>query len=208
MASRKLRLTKRSVEALKPPAKGSYIAWDTDCRSFGCRVLASGTKTFIFQPHGRGALRIGRADAIAPDEARDRARKMLAKVELGQTLPSRRTKPTKSPESESAPTTLGQLWQRYSSTSLLLRQPKTQQSYRSIWRCHLELMAAKRLADISEALVEDLHGEITRSVARWQPTPPARYCAPCSAMPGGATGSRSTRRAGSPGTRRNLFRTT
>jgi integrase len=162
MATRKIRLTKRSVEALKPQAGGSYIRWDSDCRSFGCRVLSSGTKTYIFQPHGRGALRIGRADAITPDQARDAARRMLAKHDLGEALPSRRNKPAKAAEGESAPQTLGELWERYAATKLLLRRPETQTTYRSIWRCHLESMAGKKLPDFSEGLVEDLHGEITR----------------------------------------------
>ena len=44
-----VKLTKRSVDGLLPPAKGQAVLWDTEVRGFGARILPSGTKTFILQ---------------------------------------------------------------------------------------------------------------------------------------------------------------
>jgi integrase len=160
MAPQKIRLTKRSVEALKPLPSGSYVAWDTDARCFGVRVLASGTKTFVFQKHGRGALRIGRCDAITPDQARDTARKMLAKVERGEALPSRRTA-AKAPL-PNVPQTLRELWAWHQREIQPGLRPKSVASYSSLWRCHLAPMAGKLLTDFNRAMIEEWHRERSR----------------------------------------------
>jgi hypothetical protein len=163
MATRKIRLTKRSVEALKPQASGSFIVWYTDARGFGVRVLSSGTRTYVFQTHGRGALRIGRCDAITPDQAREAARKMLAKAELGEALPSRRNKPAKpDPEGESAPQTLGGLWAWHQREVQPGLRPLTSATYHSLWRQHLVPMAGKRLVDFDRPMIESWHRERSR----------------------------------------------
>ena len=45
------KLTKRSVEALKPDARDSFL-WDTEIRGFGCKVTPKGGRIYLLQ-YGR-----------------------------------------------------------------------------------------------------------------------------------------------------------
>lgn len=84
------RLTRRTVEAAVKAAS-RYTIWDSDLKGFGLRVEPSGTKTYVvrYRVGGgrRGTLRqfkIGRANKLTPDEARDEAKKILALAETGK----------------------------------------------------------------------------------------------------------------------------
>lgn len=86
----RLMLTKSAVDSLASDTK-AYIAYDAEIAGFGCRVMPSGTKTFIleYRPHGGGRgvakrrFTIGRLGKVTPDEARKAARRLLASVTLG-----------------------------------------------------------------------------------------------------------------------------
>lgn len=60
-----VKLTKRTVDALKPGAE-RYTAWDTEIAGFGVRVAPSGKKTYVLKvprgrwPGGTGALGLDR----------------------------------------------------------------------------------------------------------------------------------------------------
>ena len=80
-----LRLDERRVDTLKP-RKSAYDARDRELKGFGVRVLPSGAKRYFIhsQHRGRRVWKIvGRAGAIGVDEARDRARVMLASMRNG-----------------------------------------------------------------------------------------------------------------------------
>ena len=75
-------LSKRRVDALKP-RKSAYDVRDRELKGFGVRVLPSGAKRyFVHSQHdGRRVWKIvGQAGAVSVDEARDRARAMLAAI--------------------------------------------------------------------------------------------------------------------------------
>ncbi|MEX3014995.1 tyrosine-type recombinase/integrase [Gymnodinialimonas hymeniacidonis] len=79
------KLTKRTIDALKPDAS-SYFVWDSVVVGFGVRVMPSGTKTFQVQYRkGRRTRRssLGRVGVVALDQARDHAREMLGQVAGG-----------------------------------------------------------------------------------------------------------------------------
>jgi hypothetical protein len=84
------KLTKRSVDALTARSK-PYIAFAADVKGFGCRVMPSGSKTFVleYRPHGGGRrvftkrLTIGRYGAMTVEQARAAALNALARVRLG-----------------------------------------------------------------------------------------------------------------------------
>ena len=79
------RLTERRVDALKP-RKSAYDVRDRDLKGFGVRVLPSGARRyFIHSQHdGRRVWKlVGQAGAVSVDEARDRARVMLAAIRNG-----------------------------------------------------------------------------------------------------------------------------
>ena len=79
------RLNQRRVDALKP-RKSAYDVRDRDVKGFGVRVLPSGAKRYVIhsQHRGRRVWKIvGQAGSIGVDEARERARAMLASVRDG-----------------------------------------------------------------------------------------------------------------------------
>ena len=72
------KLTKRAVDALKPPGTGQTFLWDSELRGFGVRALPSGLKTFILQyrnAEGRSRrILVGRYGVLTVEQARDRAK--------------------------------------------------------------------------------------------------------------------------------------
>ena len=80
-----LRLNQHRVDTLKP-RKSAYDVRDRDLKGFGVRVLPSGAKRYFVhtQHQGRRVWKIvGHAGAIGADEARDRARTLVASVRKG-----------------------------------------------------------------------------------------------------------------------------
>ena len=88
-AGRVQKLTKRSIEAVKPAAS-RLIIWDSELPGFGLRVEPTGRKTLIARYRaggGRtGTLRqatIGRLGTITLDQGRVLARKLLGAAASG-----------------------------------------------------------------------------------------------------------------------------
>jgi integrase len=81
------KLTKRYLDTLKPRPDGDLFAWDGELRGFGIRIKPSGAASFIVQyrtPQGRTRrMAFAKYGTLAPDEARAKARKLLAEVENG-----------------------------------------------------------------------------------------------------------------------------
>ena len=80
-----VRLDQRRVGALKP-RKSAYDVRDRDLKGFGVRVLPSGAKRYFVhsQHQGRRVWKIvGRAGPIGVDEARDRAKTLVASIRNG-----------------------------------------------------------------------------------------------------------------------------
>jgi integrase len=81
------KLTKRSVEALKPPSEGQAFLWDGEMRGFGVRVIPSGLKSFVLQYRtstGRSRrIGLGRFGVLTVEQARKEAREKLVAVSKG-----------------------------------------------------------------------------------------------------------------------------
>ena len=78
-------LTQRRVDALKP-RRSAYDVRDRDLKGFGVRVLPSGARRYFINSQHRGRRvwkLVGQAEALNVDEARDRARAMLAAIRIG-----------------------------------------------------------------------------------------------------------------------------
>lgn len=83
------KITKRIVDATIPTPGRDAFVWDEELRGFGLRVLPSGAKSYILQYRtgGRGSQArrrvIGRHGVLTAEEARLRARRLLAEVADG-----------------------------------------------------------------------------------------------------------------------------
>lgn len=79
------KITKRTLDGLQAGSK-PRTEWDDELRGFGVRIMPSGTKTYVcFYRHGgkQRLMKIGRAGALTPDEARRAAAKVLGSVAGG-----------------------------------------------------------------------------------------------------------------------------
>ena len=67
----KIKLTKRTVEALKP--KKRFVVWDKETKGFGVRVNQDRSKTFVFKYFVNGRQRwlaIGKSGVLTAENAR------------------------------------------------------------------------------------------------------------------------------------------
>src|SRR5438552_9315072 len=71
------------VKQLRPGAKPFEVR-DTRVRGFLLRVQPSGAMTYYVEYRRGARIALGHPDAIPPDQARDRAREILAGAQLGQ----------------------------------------------------------------------------------------------------------------------------
>jgi len=159
-AKRRLRLTKRAIEALEPSEK-SFIAWDNKLTGFGVRVQPSGIKSFILNYRaGDGGRRasnkrmvIGRYGAVTPDKARRLAQELLGHVAGGSDPASDRSKARRMP-------TLAEAFDDYMRANPN-RAPKTVVNYRHNFRNGLSDWLARPLDAIARRDVEDRFHRIT-----------------------------------------------
>src|SRR6516164_3911684 len=83
-----MKLDAKTVASLAlPDGKPDVIFFDDELSGFGLRVRAGGHRSWIAQYRARGRTRrqtIGSVEKLIPIEARKAARKILAKVELGE----------------------------------------------------------------------------------------------------------------------------
>jgi integrase len=84
-----LRLNKTNVESLQPPARGVLVAWDDQLPGFHVRVTPTGTRTYYARgrlPGTRspGDIKIGRHGVFTAEQARSRAKTILAMLAAGQ----------------------------------------------------------------------------------------------------------------------------
>jgi integrase len=86
--SKKIKITKRVVDALKPVGGSDVFLWDNEIPGFGVRVKPSGSKSFVFQFRGKdrrqGRTTIGRCATMPAESARDEAKRLAHEVALGR----------------------------------------------------------------------------------------------------------------------------
>ena len=82
-----MKLTKRAIDAIAPPASGKRFYFDDSIPGFGIAVWASGTKSYIYQDRIKGKKRrmtIGRYEQVTVKDARKEAQKLAGKISGGE----------------------------------------------------------------------------------------------------------------------------
>lgn len=81
------KITKRTLDQLQPRPEGDVFVWDGELRGFGVRMKPSGSASFIVQYRNNNGqtrrLAFAQLRTLTPDEARRRARQILADAEGG-----------------------------------------------------------------------------------------------------------------------------
>lgn len=82
-----MKLTKRTLDTVKPHSIRDVYLWDDELSGFGLRVKPSGVRSFIVQYRNSGGISrritLGKFGVLAPDEARKVAKQTLAEAGRG-----------------------------------------------------------------------------------------------------------------------------
>jgi integrase len=145
----------------EPPTKSAKqeLSWDLDLKGFG--VLCSGvssTKTYVAQAALNNGLRrrvtIGRCDRLKVTEAREKAREVLAKMDLGE-----------DPKAKTNTLSLKQAIDAYLKARTALKL-QTAEGYRSVCEYHLNDWLTRMLSDITPEMVEVRHTRIAEDIKK------------------------------------------
>jgi integrase len=154
------RITKRLVDGLGPEATGKVIR-DDELTGFAVRRNADGSRTYLVEyraGRGRGfptrRISIGKHGALTPDEARQRAKQMLAQVAHGEDPAGARSARKKEPTIKDILTAaLEQHWKpkRRASTAAVFE--------RLINKTLIPEFGAIRLSDLTRSQIRGWHAK-------------------------------------------------
>jgi integrase len=89
-----MKLTKRTLDSIKPKPTHDVFLWDDEVPGFGLRIKSSGVRSFVVQyRNGSGVSRrmtLGKFGVLTPDEARKMAKHTLAEAARGADPAARR----------------------------------------------------------------------------------------------------------------------
>ena len=149
------KLTNRMVAAVKPGDRDLFV-WDDELPGFGLRVKPSGVKSFFVQYRNRHndsrRLTIGRHGVIGPENARVRAKSLLARVVDGDDPATERRTDREAP-------TVADLAVRYMTEHAeVKKRPRSVASDKTLLRLHvLPALGRKKVTALSRADVTQLH---------------------------------------------------
>jgi integrase len=160
VATRKL--TKKTIDAL-PIRDRVYIAYDNVLPGFGCRVTPNGARSWIveYRPHGGGRsvgkrrITLGSVSVLTPDQAREAAGDVLARVRFGDDAPHDRAARRSSPM-------LAELITEFMNEEIRpTRKPGTAALYDMYFRVHVRpAVGNKRAREVTSTDVGKLHRKI------------------------------------------------
>jgi integrase len=145
------KLTKKLVESSLPKEK-DYIVWDDEIKGFGCRILPSGYKTYVFyytSPTTKkySYLKIGVHGNYTVDLARDKAKKWCA--DIAHDIDPKEKKKAKAVEQKQS-ILFSDFWEIFTEKYILENhKPSTIKGNKSrIKNNILPFFGAKKIADI------------------------------------------------------------
>ena len=148
------KLSKRYIDAL-PVREKEYFVWDDQLKGFGARVYPNGGKRYVAQTFRRGKttrVQIGRHGALSFDEAKARARKIIADIDDGRN-------PNKEKEVERLSPTVAQLAERFLEEYVPIHcKPRTQVEYEhAVKRYILPALGSIKVVALGRDEVAALH---------------------------------------------------
>jgi len=154
--AQRLRLTKQSVEDLRP-ADDRFVVWDVDIKGFHVEVLPSGKRSFrlTYRPPGSRRVRkmtLGVFGAITVDEARKLAKRNLGAVANG-------ADPAKDRAAARQAATVGTAIEHWLTEHVEpRRKARTAATYKALWTGKAaRALGSIPLAEVSRADIAALH---------------------------------------------------
>lgn len=151
------KISKRTIEALTPQ-ETDFFLWDDELKNFGVRVMPSGRKTFLVQYRAKGRTRrvkIGVFGSVTPDEARQKAKRLLGEVAHGEDPAEEIAVDRKSP-------TVAAVCERFLQEHVAIRcKPSTEIGYRGMVERQIKpAFGTRRITDITRPDISKLHFEM------------------------------------------------
>ena len=152
------KLTRTAIDNATPTGKDLWI-WDSELQGFGIRIQPSGRKTYVTRYRTcAGTQRkqtLARCSDMAPDKAREMARRVFAAVAQGLDPADQRSQQRDAPAMEE----LAARYQRDHAGPF--KKPKSADMDASNWRLHiLPAMARRKVRDVSRPDVLSRHGSL------------------------------------------------
>lgn len=154
-----MKITKNSLKTLMP-RQSDYVVWDETLPGFGVRVWPSGKQTYVVMYRTAGGtqrkMTLGQAAVMVPDEARDRARKVLVEARDGND-PHRDKLDRRSAE------TVEELHKVFMGVYSQPRVKKnTEYVYGRLWRQYLlPRFGREKIAEVTREALEKFHSELS-----------------------------------------------
>jgi integrase len=130
---------------------------DTERRDLALVVTSKGTKTYYLYKWVKGQpkdYRIGPAEEMTPDQARDKADEYSAYIRDGKD-------PNQMKREAREAATLGAMWSAYlDSPAMAAKRERTKEEDLGLWRRYLEPWKGKRVSDVTEDAVQSLYRKI------------------------------------------------
>jgi integrase len=158
---KRVKLTKRTIEAMPSPATGRIYVYDSQTAGFCICLTAAGGRTFYHYRKQNGKPErkpLGKFPATTIEEARDEADRENGKIAEGDNPADKRRVNRSSP-------TLGEVFDEFivaptRSKAKRPRAAKTVEDYRLQFNKHLGHWRNRKLATITRKDVEKLHNDI------------------------------------------------
>jgi len=151
----KAKLTKTVVDRLEP-RQSDYVTWCGDLPGFGVRVRPSGRKSFIVQYDFEGKTRkvtVGTYSPLTVEQARERAKELLAKVQLGEDVAAK-------PAVEVNPT-VTELCDEYLLRGCGHKKASTKVTDKGCIERHIKpLLGKRRIRDLKRRDIDDFFNDV------------------------------------------------
>ena len=152
-----VKLTKRTVDAIQPAGSDFYV-FDADLAGFGVRIRSTGAMSYIVQYRagsGRAApnrrVTIAKVGRVTPDQARERAKELLADVVKGADPARERSEYRKA-------STFEEIARKFLEHVEAKRKPATALSYKQLLAKHAyPVFGKKKAVEVSADDMEKLH---------------------------------------------------
>lgn len=160
----KLKLTKRSVEAIAPPDDGEIIVWDSELMGFGVRVAASGRRTYFIYGRTTGGrqvkLKVGVHGAVTADKARENASIELGKLAAGLDPAQERREAKQAERAQLAAPTVTALAGEYLAAHAEVHKRTAADDRATIDKIILPRLGTRKVAEVTHTDLEALHRDM------------------------------------------------
>lgn len=154
----RIKLNRRSIDAITAPPSGYVLIWDTELPNFGVRVTSGDARSYFVQRRVDGGVErrmtLARAEVLSPEEARRQARKMLGDFARGIDPISERTREAREK------VTLGEAFKAFLSGRGSLKPLTVSDMRRAMRGLGWE---KRRIKSVTRTMVETKHRELGKA---------------------------------------------